>query len=298
MQDKMKNITEKLMIVRVSIHQWYPKKKDARALGDLAAMHNVDPERLGAVSKNLVDIKTIKPLQQRCRKLREDINDMTAPWEDGGLRALPAPTYFDFVTMLRESIQEIDALADSYAIEYETEITKAEIDLNGLYNADDYPSSIQMRNRFSVDYDFKPVPNASDVRVWGIGDDAASEIEKTVRESVERQVQEAQSHVVNQVVERAEEFMAKIKRYDEQVQNDVKGVRLYDSAVDNLRDVLGLVLSGLNFTGDQELAKLCKDLKKSLKGANAHTLRNSQKTRDASTESVEKVLNKFAGVYG
>ena len=216
---------------------------------------------------------------------------------DNGERALPSNIYFDYVQMMRDAIIEIDQLADAYEGEYANEIDKARIEMNGLFTESDYPKPHVMRSRFSIDYNFEPVANSDDVRVWGIGDEAAKEIENEVRTATENRIADAQKHVVSQVVERAREFIDKVNKFDEQVQNDVKGPRLYDTAVTNLRDVMTLVLSGMNFTGDQELEKLCKDLKESLKGVHVTKLKDSKKTRDASTDDVSKILAKFEGAY-
>jgi len=299
MENVNTKITDRLMIVRLGIHQWYPTKHDKAATQGLADLHGVDPVRLGKVIKNLVNLKSIEPLKQRCRRLRNEFHAMTAPWEDGGLRALPAEMYFDFVEMLKDGIREIEALADAYKIEYANEIERARVELNGLFNENDYPRPEQMRAMFSVDYTFKPVPNVEDVRVWGIGDQAAADIEQELRSSLEAQMVEAQAHVVNQVIERGWEFVAKVNKFSDQVhETDGKGVRMYDTALTNIRDVITLVLTGLNFTGDPELTKVAKDLKVALKGVNIPKLKTSQSTRDKSTADVEKVLNKFQGVYG
>lgn len=226
---------------------------------------------------------------------------MTAPWEDGGLRALPAELYYNFCNEVRDNIQNIDRLADEYEKEYESEREKARRELNGLFNEDDYPAAHVMRARFSVDYDFKPVTNVDDVRVWGLAAADQKEIEDTVRQSVTAQIEQAQSHVFNQVVERAQEFIDKVTKFDDAAaasQDDGKGLRLYDSAIGNLRDVILLVLEGMNFTGDQEIEKLCKELKKSLSKVNTGKLKVSPDLRKKSIADVEKVLNKFSGAYG
>ena len=301
MENETKNITDRIMIVRLGIHQWYPKKHDKKATRGLADLHGVDPERLGKVIKNLVNLESIRPLQQACRKLREDVHAMTAPWEDGGLRALSAELYYNFCSMLREDIQDIDRLADEYESEYSGEIVRARRELNGLFNEDDYPPPHVMRARFYVDYDFKPVTNVDDVRVWGLAAADQKEIEETVRASVTAQLQKAQANVFNQVFERAEEFINKVTKFDDAAaasQDDGKGLRLYDSAIGNLRDVIVLVLEGMNFTGDQEIEQLCKALKKSLTKVNTGKLQISPDLRKKSIADVEKVLRKFEGVYG
>lgn len=293
---KTKKLSDKIMLVTISIHQWYPRKFDKKATAELAGIHGVSADRAGRFNKILVDLATIKPLQQRLRKLRDEHYQMTSPWGDNGERALPAPLYFDYVEMMKDAMIEIDQLADAYEVEYANEIDKARAELNGLFNENDYPAPHVMRGRFGVDYNFEPVANADDVRIWGIGDEAAAEIEAEVRTATEQRVQEAQQHVVDQVIERAQEFIAKVKKFDAQVYEDVKGPRLYDSAIQNLRDVMTLVLSGLNFTGDQQIEKMVTDLKTSLKGVHTSKLKNSKSTRDESIEKVEAVLAKFEGV--
>ena len=297
MKTETKKISDKIMLVTISIHQWYPRKKDPKATAELAAIHGIDPIRAGNFHKILVDLDSIKPLQRRMRKLRDDHYDMTSPWGDNGERALPSTMYFDYVQMIRDSVMEIDRLADDYEGEYSSEIEKARIDMNGLFTESDYPAPHLMRARFGVDYRFEPIANSDDVRIWGIGDEAAKEIETQVREATENRIADAQKHVVAQVVERAREFIEKVNKFDAQVQQDAKAPRLYDTAVTNLRDVMTLVLSGMNFTGDQELTKLCEDLKKTLVGVHASKLKESKKTRDASTDAIDKILEKFNGVY-
>jgi len=298
METKTKNIADRIMIVRLGIHQWYPKKIDKKVSKEIADLHGVDQERAGEFHKILVNLSTIRPLQQAYRALRENVHNMTAPWEDGGQRALPAELYYNFCEQLRDDIQTTDRLADEYEGEYAEEIAKAEKELNGLFNQDDYPPPHVMRARFGVDYTFKPVANPDDVRVWGISDDAAAEIETQVRDSINSQVEQAQAHVFNQVVERAQEFIDKVSKFDDEAaasQNDGKGLRLYDSAIGNLRDVILLVLEGMNFTGDQEIETLCKALKKSLSKVNTGKLKISPDVRKKSVADVEKILNKFQG---
>lgn len=300
METETKNISDKIMIVRLGIHQWYPKKHDKKATAGLADLHGVDPERLGKVIKNLVNLESIRPLQQACRSLRENVHAMTAPWEDGGMRALAAESYYNFVEMMRDNIQRVDRLADEYEAEYKDEIEKARLELNGLFNEDDYPAPHDMRRRFFVTYDFKPVVNVDDVRVWGLGAAEQKEIEDTIRESVTDQIQQAQAHVFNQVIERAHEFIAKVTKFDDECaasENDGKGLRLYESALGNLRDVIVLVIEGMNFTGDQEIEMLCKKLKGALKGINTGKLKVSPDVRKKTIADVEDVLKKFGGIF-
>lgn len=294
---KRKSVRESVMLVTFSIHQWYPKKQDRKATAQLANLHNIDPERLGSVYKNLINLDTIKPLQQRCRKLRLDVQAFTAPWSHGGTLALPADCYLDFTEMLREGIQEIDRLADKFAVDYEKERELAKEQLNGLFDENDYPPVHHVRNRFSIDYSFEPVPRTEDVRVWGLTEKDAKEMEANLKHDIEAKLAQAQQHVVTQVIEMAEEFIAKVQNYHDKVQKD-EPTKLYDTAIQNLRDVIDLVLNGLNFSGDQELAKAAREIKKALSKTNVDKLKHSASEREEKIAAVEKALDKFSGVFG
>ena len=63
MKTETKKISDKIMLVTISIHQWYPRKKDPKATAELAAIHGIDPVRAGNFHKILVDLDSIKPLQ-------------------------------------------------------------------------------------------------------------------------------------------------------------------------------------------------------------------------------------------
>lgn len=293
---KQKSVKESVMLVTFSIHQWYPKKQDRKAAKQLADFHNIDPERMGSVYKNLINLDTIKPLQQRCRKLRLQVQDMTAPWSHGGTLALPADLYMNFTEMLREGIQEIDVLADKFAVEYEKERELAREQLNGLFNADDYPSPHIVRNRFSIDYSFEPVPSIEDVRVWGLADDDAKQMEDALRQDIEHKMMQAQQNVVERVEKMALEFIDKVNGYHDKVQRD-EPTKLYDTAIQNLRDIIDVVLNGLNFTGDAELAKCARELGKAISKTNIDKLKNSASEREEKVAAVDAALAKFDGIF-
>ena len=309
-----KSQQERLMIVRLGIHQWYPRKYDKKATRELAAIHGVDPERAGRFNKILVDLKSIKPLQQRLRKLRDDHYAMTAPWADGGQRVLPAGLYFDYVAMVSDAKMDIDRLADDYVVQYSHEVDRARGVLNGLFNEADYPDPSDLRGRFGVGTTFEPIPNPEDVRVWGIGDEAAAEIRDDVVGAQQQAVRDAQQNVVDQLVDRAREFVSKVRKFEEDSLaveaakidhgNDwhkIKGsprARLFDSTLDNLADITKLVLDGLNITGDQELTKLAEDIGKEILSLNTEKLRTSGITREDKTDAISEIVGKFSGVYG
>jgi len=297
-----KNSNERLMIVRLGIHQWYPRKFDLKATKTIADVHGVSIERAGRFNKILVDLAEIKPLQKRLRLLRDDHYAMTCPFGDNGQRALCAELYFDHVAMVRDAIVDIDRLADDYAAKYDDERAKAKLALNGLFNPDDYPDSNELRARFSVDFGYEPLPSGDGVNAWTALDDSAREaIREELQASMDAAVEGAHKDVVNRIVEKAQHFVKRVREIDEEVKltdkNSGKG-RIHDSVVGHLRDIVDLVLRGLNVTGDQALAKLAADLDEALAGVTTDRIRNGSTLRLERADAVENAVAKFAGVYG
>lgn len=287
-------INERLMIARLSIHQWYPRKYDAKASREIAEHYGAESaDRAGRYNKILVDLATIKPLQQRIRQLRGDHAFMTAPWADNGERVLPVDLYFDYVEKVRIAEQEIAALADEYAYgDYQRQRELAQVALGGLFKESDYPTAEDLRARFGIEIRFEPIPNADDARTWGIGDQAAEQIARDVRSSLEAATQKAHQHVVDQVVSRAKEFVQKVRAYHE---GDAS--KLYDTAVTNLKDITDLVIKGLNITGSADLDSLAAELHVALGDTSADQLKLSESDRIGRTAQIESIVSKFDGVF-
>lgn len=291
----MKPINERLMLARLQISQWYPRKYDPIASQEVADNHGAgNANEVGRYNKILVRKESIKDLSAAVTKLQRTHDAMAAPWDDRGYRVLPADFYFDYCDEMRKAELEFEKAADDFAFNrYPAEVEAARVRLNGLFREEDFPEPHDVRARFRTKVKFKPLPNAADARVWGIGDKAAAEIEQQVRRDLAETSSQAQRHVIEQVTGRAREFIEKVNAYDK---GDSK--RLYATAVDNLREVTDLVIRGLNITGDQSLEKLAVDLSEAIAGLNVERLKNSADVRAERTQAVEDVLGKFEGVFG
>jgi len=289
----MPSQNQRLMIARLILHSWYPRRYDKKASKQIAELNGAaSAEEVGRFNKILVELASIQPLQSRISKLRSDHYRFTAPWTDKGERVLPVELYFEYTEMVRDSIREISDLADDFAFnEYAKQRGIAVTRLGSLFNSDDYPAEI--RTRFGVEYKFEPLPNPEDVRVWGIGQQAAEQIELELRSTIEETMQESQQHVVDQVLTRCTEFVEKVKRYDEGATN-----RLYDSALENLRDVTALVLKGLNITGDAQLYRAAEMLNDQIAGLQTSELKEEASLRVSKRHEVEATMKRFAGVFG
>ncbi len=291
----------RLMVVKMKCSQWYPRKYDAEISKKIAEDYGVaNAERAGRYNKLLISAESIRPLQQAFGYLKDNIHyKYTLPWADVGERVLPVTLQWEYAALVREQKEKIEALVQEFAFgEYRQQREQAKLDLNGMFRESDYPPAAEVADRFEVRVKYTPLVNPDDVRVWGIGDEAAAEIEADVRADMEAATDEAHQVLVGKVIKRAKEFIAKVSLYDARIANDEKGVRLHDTAIENLRDVVIMVLKGLNVKDDTNLTALAKQLNGLLSDATPDTLKHSAQQREDKTKAVEKTLAKFEGVYG
>lgn len=291
----MKSLSERMIVVRLGLHQWYPRKYDKKASRDLAdSMGASASEEVVRVNKLLVNLGTIKPLQHEFSMLRRRHYSMTAPWKDTGDRLLPVELYMNYTQMVSEFNQRIDRLADRFAFDdYERELKGAQSRLGGLFNETDFPPAEDVRARFGVSVHFEPVADPGDARLLNADDDVRASIEASAHEQTIGALRQAQEAIVEQLMTVAHEFIDKIKKYD-----TGETRRLYTTSLENLRDVVNLVLGGLNITEDPELHDMATRLAKVIDGLVIDQLKHSESTRLERTQQVQEIVDKFGGVFG
>jgi hypothetical protein len=286
---------DRLMLVRLSISAWSPRKFDRKASDELARLHGAaNANEIGRFNKLLIDLDSIKPLQKALGDVRHTHYSMTAPWSDDGVRILPVDMYFKYTETVRAAKSKVEQLAHEFAtVDYARERETARTRLAGLFNASDYPMAMEVESRFGVRVAFEPLPNAADVRLWSLGQEAVEEIQSDVERSVRETLAASQRHVVEQVKQRAGEFVEKVRRFDT---GDTTGLR--ETAVENLRDVVRTVLDGLNVTGDPALTQAAQELDSALQNVIVDRLRHNKNLRLGKIDEVEAITRKFAGVFG
>ena len=290
----MRDITEQLMVVRFKQHKWYPRKYDRKASEEIARLHGItDASAAGRYNKILIDLDSIRPVERAMGKLYSQHFRMTSPWTDDGSRVLPTALYFDYTRALRDGRADIDREVAAFVAIYAQQREQARQRLLTLFNEDDYPPVEEIGRRFGIQVYFEPVPNPEDARCWGIGTAAAEEVERDVRASLEERFQNAQADVIKRVETAAREFVEKVQKFHN---GDARTI--YETAITNLADITGLVIRGLNVTGDAELRALAQELAGSISGLNIEQLRNSPTARITKSKEVDAIVGKFAGAFG
>ncbi|MDE3075896.1 MAG: hypothetical protein KGJ86_10755, partial [Chloroflexota bacterium] len=154
----MTSITERAMLVDLTIKQWTAAKHDRKVSQEVAQLHDSDAS-MGRYHKLLIGREALERLRQIATAAGQEHRRRTLPWLDNGARILSAEGYFGYTEVMRRFEGEWEAAVDSFAREYPTYIDEGRRRLNGLFRPEDYPSAHCIRDRFSFGYNVFPLPS-------------------------------------------------------------------------------------------------------------------------------------------
>ena len=173
------NISDKAMLVSLSIRQWTARKYDRKITEEVNHTHQ--SKDAGRFNKLLIEKKRLSPIQSASNKIRIFHYENTLAWADEGDRLLPVANFFDYSQKINELKTEFEHAVNEFIGDYDLIIKEAQANLNGLFNPLDYPSDI--RDRFGIKFSFMPVPDSSDFRI-SVSKDVLDEMKRTLNEEV------------------------------------------------------------------------------------------------------------------
>lgn len=285
------HITERAMLVKVSIHQWTARKHDKKVSDEVAQRHGSDGS-MGAYHKDLVAREALKEISELSSQIRTTLYRRTLPWLDDGCRILPAAFYFEAMAEWKALIHKREAKVGEFIAGWDDVVADAKRRLNGLFNERDYPRKEGLGRAFKVDLTVFPLPAGDDFRV-PLG---KAEEEAQIRDQVEERVNELLERATRDVYQRihdvVEHMLERLRAY--KVDENGKTVTTFrDSLVENVRDLVGL-LPGLNVAGNAELDGMTKQLSDALCVYDAQQLRDSDLLRHQIADRAEKILTEVS----
>ena len=219
--------------VSLNISSWSARKYDKQVTKD-ALEANHASEDGGRFNKYLLPGTNVKRVKKSKKKGQADVEteapnsfkaltvhvtetrDMhyreTLPWTDDGWRMLPIKNYQHYVDLMNDAQHKFYRLLDEFVADYPALRRQAQILLNGMFNADEYPADV--RGRFGFAYVPRPVPNGADYRVE-LGEEEIARIARMTEDRTKQAVADAQADVVK----RLHKVVAKIHEHLNAVMN-------------------------------------------------------------------------------
>jgi hypothetical protein len=279
------NLSDRALLVQLSVSQWTARKYDKKATQDVATSYGTTTSA-GRFNKALLPMNDLLDrVHKKTTHIRTKFYANTLPWGMEGTMMLPTSNYLNFVTEFRKEKAEWQHLVDDFVNNYDNLKLDAQRLLNGLYNEADYPSSRDIVDKFKMDMAVFPVPN-TDFRV-AIGSDELTRIQQ----DVERRVAEAQTVAMREVWDRLYE---RVKHMAEKLA-DPKAI-FRDTLVDNLREQCDM-LTRLNFTDDPNLEALRGEVEANLL-KHPDALRNDPDLRRDKAAEAKAIMDKMSVFMG
>lgn len=280
------SLSEKAMLVRLSISQWTGRKYDKTVSEHVAQQYQTDLAA-GRYNKVLVAENAIKVIAKIATECRTFHYDNTLPWSDTGDRMLPSANYLPYTQKMQEYRQKFESAVNDFIDAYPVLVQDAKARLNGMFKQSDYPAIAEISRKYGFDVGVMPLPDSSDFRVTL----ADSEVEN-IRQQIEDRTMQAQNLALKDLWTRLHEAVSHMadKLSD-------KDAIFRDSLTQNLIDLCEL-LPRLNVFNDSNLESMRIAIEQKLCGTKPQELRDNPTARKAIAKDAQDILDKMAGYCG
>ena len=279
-------LSEKAMLVRLTISQWSARKFDKKVSDKVARDYGASQDA-GRYSKVLIAEEAIKTIAQAANEARTFHYENTLPWRDDGARILPAAQFDRYSKTLREFRSKFDRAVSDFVPRYSDYIEAAKARLNGMFESSDYPPAHEIADRYAFDTAIDPIPDAPDFRVCLQAEDFAA-----IQASIEARNKVALDAAMRDLWTRLHDTVSKVA---ERLTDPDAIFR--DSLIQNLQE-LCKVLPALNLTNDPSLPRLADEVQGKLCRFAPDTLRDHKPTRAQVAEDATAILDAMRSYTG
>lgn len=281
------SLSERAMLASLNIRRWQAALTDKKVTAEVATNHAVNPTRAGKYRKNAIDTKapSFEAVVSTASELRNKHYFYTLPWSQDGARILPASIFEKYSEDMRLLRGAFGRAVEGFVQDFPNLEVAARRELNGMYNAADYPTNIAAK--FGVDIVFMPLPDAQDFRA-SLGENAVAEI----KEGIEAELQKTMQAAMRDPYER---LYGHISRMVERL-SDEKAI-FRDTLVTGLAD-LCTILPGLNLTGDERLEDLRKRAERMVTHLDPKDLREVPSVRQNVARDAAEIQRMMASFMG
>jgi hypothetical protein len=280
-------LSERAMLVSLNIRRWAAARTDKKITAEVASSHAVSEKRAGRYRKNAIDVEatSFKGVVMAATDLRTKHYFYTLPWAQDGARILTTAMFEQYSTEMRLLRADFEDAVSTFVKDYARLKAAAKLELNGMYNEQDYP--INIGAKFGVDIVFMPLPDCEDFRAT-LSQDTVAEIRKDIR----TELQNATHLAMREPYER---LYTHISRMVERLSH--KKAVFRDTLVTGLADLCA-VLPGLNLTGDTRLEDLRKRAENMIANIDPQDLREVPSIRNDVAKQAAEIQHLMAGFMG
>lgn len=225
------------------------------------------------------------------RAAREALFAHSMPFgNEDGWRLLPNANFEKFLKEFATAKRNFDAAVAQLRADAPDVIAKAKANI-GYLNVD-LPEPEDLAGAYTMDYDFRPVPDGAK---FGLPQQTSAKLSRRLDARVAAAVQDAMNDTIGRFVQPLSAFVERMQAYDQRIKDQAAGKDVgrtgifRDTVVSNLRDLYE-VLESFNVTGDERLAELANQLA-SLTAVEPDQLRDDDNLRAHAAAKAQTVLS-------
>lgn len=281
------DVHTRALLVSLNISCWAAKKYDAKISKQVADQHATS-EDAGRYNKSLLlkGQSSHQELNSFLANVRQEHYKNTLAWSDDGWRLLPTANYMEYASMVRKSTQEYESKLEAFLSDYPAMADAARRARNGLLSEDEYPTVSQLRRKYALAADFKPMPRGEDFRVT-LSQDEIDHLAKSCEDKVTSALIEAQQDAVNRLYTCVSKINEKLSDPD---------AIFRDTLITNARELCD-VLSRLNISEDYHLEEMRQKLERIALNNEPQTLRDDESTRATVAHDTAALMAAMRGLY-
>jgi hypothetical protein len=280
------NLSDRALLVQLSISQWTARKYDKKVTNQVAVSHGTSSS-VGRYNKSLLPMNDyLDRVHKKTTYIREKFYTNTLPWGMEGTMMLPTSNYLAFMTEFRKEKNDWMTLVNDFTSNYGQLKDDAKRILASLYEEADYPSQSDIERKFKMDMAIFPVPS-TDFRCQ-IASDELTRIQQDVEARVANAQAEAMKEVWNRLYDRVKHMAEKLA--------DPKAI-FRDTLVENLQEQCKM-LTRLNFMDDPNLESLRQQVEGTLASHHPDALRNDPDLRRDTAAEAKAIMDKMSVFMG
>lgn len=275
-------LASRAMLAHINIRQWSARKLDKRVTQETNEANGASADA-GRYNKALVAKTAMGSIVAAAAAARALHYGKTLPWLDDGARILPATAYAAYSESLRQIRVRFESAVDEFVAGYDAYVDDARVSLGRMFDDSDYPSSHDIRAKFSFGVRVLPMPDAADFRAQ-ISDNQAAMIKAEIEESSRVALQVAMADAWQRISIVVGKMVEKLNGY-----TGGKDGSFRDSLVENVRDLV-TILPGFNLTGDAFLNETINRMESELCRYEPDSLREDPIIRKSVSDAATEIL--------
>ncbi len=274
------SVTERAMLVSLSVSRWTGRKFDKRVTNEVNTRYGATDG--GRFNKILMVQDALTAINKIVNEARTFNYNNTQPYSDEGWRILPAANFAKHASKLREYHGAFDAAVDTLTDGWASFKAAEKQRLNGLYVDSDYPRDI--RREYGWKSSIRPLPSAGHLIV-DIADEALAE----AREELNASLRAALYAGHKDLYARLAEAIGHMADTLSESRADGKPPIFRDTLVENVRELCAL-LPALDILGDPKLQAIRRTAEEKLLVISADTLRTDERAREQVARDAAAIL--------